>query len=223
MVGFAFLAFAALTIYQGEVQLGRGGGVIISRAQDPQTFWPYVIIQIGAGLLSIYVSRSARRRASGSLANDSAQESHGATERPKLPNYDPDFCGKVVKGAAGVCIGLIIAELLVLLLVHPSEDRCPGWTFHSNQPSAVSLWFLAGMFTVLPGLWACYVGLRWDDYYARKMYDSILNGPPQQLLIDSRWLVPMVMTGWCLFCAIPLFLMLGQCTALYQYLDAFHF
>jgi hypothetical protein len=60
-------------------------------------------------------------------------------------------------------------------------------------------------------------------HFARKMYDSILNGPPAQLLIDTRWLVLMVMAGWCLFCAIALFLMLGQCAALYQYLNAFHF
>lgn len=146
-----------------------------------------------------------------------------AEERPKLPNYDPDFCGKVVKAAACVCVGLIIAELLVLLLVHPSDDRCPGWIFHPNRPSAASLWVLAGMFTVLPSLWIRNVALRWDHHYARKMYDSIASGPPEQLLIDGRWLVLMVMAFWCLFCAIPLFLMLGQCTALSHYLNAFHF
>jgi hypothetical protein len=32
----------------------------------------------------------------------------------------------------------------------------------------------------------------------------------------------MVTAFWCLFCAIPLLLMLGQCTALHQYVDAFH-
>jgi hypothetical protein len=54
------------------------------------------------------------------------------------------------------------------------------------------------------------------------MYDSIRDGPPQQLLMDTKWLVLMVMAGWCAFCAIPLVLMLGQCTDLYQHLNAFH-
>jgi hypothetical protein len=118
---------------------------------------------------------------------------------------------------------VIITELLVLLLVHPRDDRCPGWVFHSHQPSAASLWVLAGLITVLPALWMCNVALRWDDYYGRKMYDSIADGPPGQLLIEWNWLMLAVAGFWCLFCAIPLFLMVGQCTALSHYLDAFHF
>jgi hypothetical protein len=141
-------------------------------------------------------------------------------ERPKIPNYDPDFYGKLVKGAACICFGLIVAELLVLLLVRPSDDRCPGWIFHPNQPSAAPLWLLAGMFTVLPALWICNIALRWNTYYERKMYDSIM--------LDGSWMLPpmtanlvviTVMVGWCAFCAVPLFLMLGQCTALSHYLN----
>jgi len=225
VIGFSFLAFTALTIYQGEFRLGRSGGAIISRAHDPELFWRYVIIQVGIGFALLYMSRLARPRGVAHLTagDDRAREAETAEERPKLPNYDPGVCGKVVKGAACVCVGLIIAELLVLLLVHPSDDRCPGWIFHPNQPSAASLWVLAGMVTVLPALWVCYVALRWDDLYARKMSDSIARGPPEQLLIDGKWLVLVVMAAWCLFCAIPLFLMLGQCTALYHYLNVFHF
>jgi hypothetical protein len=80
------------------------------------------------------------------------------------------------------------------------------------------------MFTVLPAIVIINFALRWDHHYARKMYDSIVNGPPQQLLIDTNWVVPpIVMAGWCLFCAFPLFLMLGQCTALSRYVDALQF
>ncbi len=128
-----------------------------------------------------------------------------------------------MKAAACVCVGLIVAELLVLLLVHPSDDRCPGWISHPGQSSAGSLWLVAGMFTVLPALWICYVALRWERYYARRMYDSIVDGPPGQLLLDANWLTLMVMALWCLFCAMPLFLMLGRCTAMAHYFDAFHF
>jgi len=220
IIGFAFLAFAALIIYQGEFRLGRSDGTTVSHVHDPEVFWRYIIIQIGIGCGLLYLSRLAPTGSS-SLSAPSAPQS--VEERPKLPNYDPVFCGKIVKGAACVCVGLIIAELLVLLLEHPNDDRCPGWIFHPNQRSAASLWVLAGMLTVLPTLWICYVALRWDDYYARKMYDSIAYGPPGQLLMDARWLVLMVMAAWCLFCAIPLFLMLGHCTAIFDYLNAFHF
>src|SRR5690242_19651118 len=119
IVGFAFLAFAALTIHQGEFQLGRSGGVIISRAHAPAVFWRYVIIQIGIGLALLYLSRFARPRGIAQLTadDDPAPEPDTAVGCPSLPNYDPKFCGRVVKGSASVCIGVIIAELLVLLLV----------------------------------------------------------------------------------------------------------
>lgn len=218
IVGFAFLLFAALSIYRGEFGVGRTGVVIVTRAHDPDAFWRGIVIQIGIGCALLYLSRSARTpQASMGLAVDASQQPLN------LPNYDPEFCGKIVKGAASVCFGLVVAELLVLLFVHPSDDRCPGWIFHPNQRSAVSLWLLAGMFTALPTAWICNVALRWDDYYARKVYDSIANGPPGQLLMDANWLLLMVLAGWCLFCGIPLFLMSVQCTALSDYLSSLHF
>jgi hypothetical protein len=68
---------------------------------------------------------------------------------------------------------------------------------------------LAGVFTVLPALWICNVALRWHHHYDRMMYDGIASGPPTLLLMNANWLLLMVTAGWCLFCAIPLFLMLG--------------
>lgn len=173
----------------------------------------------------LYLSRIEARKASSSSASlrldgrgKSLTSPQPVEQRLKLPNYDFDFCRKVVKGAVYVCFGLIVAELLVLLFVHPSDDQCPGWIFHRNQPSAASLWVLAAMFTVLPTLWIGNVALRWD-HYDRRMYDDLVNGPPQYLLMNINWLVPMVMAVWCLFCAIPFILMLGQCTALPHYLN----
>jgi hypothetical protein len=60
VVGFAFLAFAALTAYQGKFQLGRSGGLIISRAQDSETFWRYVLIQFAIGLALLYLGHRSR-------------------------------------------------------------------------------------------------------------------------------------------------------------------
>lgn len=229
IVGLGFLVFAAVSIYRGEFEMARSGGAVVTRAHDPEAFWRVVVIQIGIGGALLYLSRSA----SGGLWSRSAPSrpsgrgelftlSQSSQDRPSLPNYNPALCGKLVKGAACICVGLIIAELLVLLFVHPSDERCPGWIFHPHQRSAVSLWVLAGLFTVLPTIWICNVALRWDQHYARKMYDSIAAGPPEQLLIDANSLALMVMAGWCLFCAIPLFMMLGHCTAISAYLDALH-
>lgn len=217
IIGFGFLVFAAISIYNGEFAVGRAGEMVITRAHDPQSFWRGIIMQIGAGCFALYLSRSAQRS-----IDDIARQAEAAKQRPRLPNFSPEFCGKVLKGAACVCVGLIIAELLVLLFVHPSEEQCPGWIFHPHQRSAASLWVLAGMLTVLPTLGISHVALRWDDFYARKAYDSIAYGPPQQLLMDMDSLTLMVAAFWCLFCAIPLFLMLGQCTGLSHYLNAFH-
>jgi hypothetical protein len=208
VVGFAFLAFAALTLYQGEFQLGRSSGPIISRAQDPETYWRYVLVQFAIGFALLYLGRRSRR-----IESAQPSEKEAAEGLPKLPNYDPVFCGRLVKGAAYLCAGLIAAELLVLLLVHPSDEQCPNWVFHAHQPSAASMWALAGLITVLPTLWMCYVALRWDRYFASKMYDSIACGSPGQMFMPVNWLVLAVIAFWCLFCAIPLFLMLDQCTA----------
>ena len=198
----------------------------------PESFWLGVIVQIAVGCGLLYWSRFAPSYPPSPFSlsrpagpGESLTSPEAAEELPKLPNYDPDACGKVVKLAACVCVGLVVAELLILLLVEPGDGRCPGWIFHPNQPSALSLWVLAGMFTVLPAAWICNVALRWDHHYARKMYDSIAYGPPEQLLMNATGLVLMVTAGWCAVCAIPLSLMLWQCTDLPRYLnlDAFHF
>jgi hypothetical protein len=155
-----------------------------------------------------------------------------AMKRVTVPcDYDPDFCGKAVKGAACVCVGLIIVELLVLLLVHPSDDRCPGWILYSDQPSAISFWVFAGMFTVLPAACICNIALRWDHYrivmalHAHKLDEGISAVPPTAnpdfVLLPFNWVWLLVVISWCLFCAFPLCWMLGQCTELYKYLAAF--
>jgi hypothetical protein len=91
IVGFGFLVFAAVSIYNGEFAVGRSGELILTRAHDPQSFWRGIIMQIGAGCLALYMSRSAQR-----TIDDVARRAEAALERPKLPNYDPAFCGKVV-------------------------------------------------------------------------------------------------------------------------------
>ena len=217
----AFLAFAAVVIYQGELTVGRGGGPVITRAHDPEDFWRDVIVIIGVGCALLYASRFARPRRKAD--DDPARQAEPAEARPELPNYNPAFCARVVKAAGCVCAGLIVAELLVLLLVHPSDDRCPGWIFHPHQRSAVSLWALAGMFTVLPALWMCNIALRWERHYGRIAYDQFADDLLGGFFLNGNQLMLMVAVGWCLFCAIPLFLMLAQCTPIFYSLKTLHF
>jgi hypothetical protein len=160
-------------------------------------------------------------------------------DRPKLPNYDPDYCLKVARSAASVCVGITIVELLVLLFVDPHNGRCPGWTIYAQNGSATSFWVLAGMFTVLPAIWIGYVALRWKQKFSQKMYDAIAYRRPmfphlrfgrksrldsrelnfeQIFLLDANRLFLRVNIGWCLFCTFPLWLMLYDCTAFPRFL-----
>ena len=96
IVGFAFLAFAALPIYQGEFRLDHNGGVIISRAHDPEVFWRYVIIQIGFGFALLYLSRLAPPTGIAQIAaGDATRKPEAAAERPKLPTTIRNFAGRL--------------------------------------------------------------------------------------------------------------------------------
>jgi hypothetical protein len=161
-------------------------------------------------------------------------------ERPKLPHYDPDYCQLIAKWSASICVGLLVTELLVLLILEPSS-QCPGWTIYAKNGSARwSLWVLAGMFTAAPTIWICYVALRWKQKFSEQMYDSIAYGRPrfpfsgyfsgkskpdaQDLnfqnifLVNANWLFLVLNVGWCLFCMAPLWMMLTDCTKLPRYL-----
>jgi len=166
-------------------------------------------------------------------------------ERPKLPHYDPDYCLKVAKRAASVCVGILVIELLVLLFVAPSNDKCPGWTIHAENGSGMPAWILAGIFTGGPTVWICYVALRWEQKFSQKVYDGIAytdnrsiysifpnfgfgSKIPQEpksqelnfeqiFLLDANAMFLRVCIGWCLFCTLPLLMMITECTNATRY------
>ena len=163
-------------------------------------------------------------------------------ERPKLPHYDPDYCLKVAKWAASVCVGILSVELLVLLLVFPENGKCPGWMIYADNGPVTSAWAIAGIFTGLPTIWICYVAARWKQKFSRLFYESIafsdnrrafpdfsffrkskINAEQREpdsqdlnfqqiFLLDANTLFLRVCIGWCLFCATPLLLMITNCT-----------
>jgi len=155
-------------------------------------------------------------------------------ERPHLPNYDPDFCLKVAKCAAATCVAWLICALLILLFADPSHGGCPGWTIHSKNGQATSLWLLVGMFTALPTIWICWIVLRWK-HFSQKVYDSAAGtdyGPfpnalpkklydhyrPDPVTFPHNHVFVVVNVGWSLFCTAPLWMMLTNCTSLPRYL-----
>lgn len=155
-------------------------------------------------------------------------------ERPYLPNYDPDFCRMVARWTAATCLAWLICSLLILMLVEPSHGSCPGWTIHSKNGEAQSLWVLVGLFTALPTMWICWIVLRWERF-SQKIYDSAkptYYGPfpnalpktlyeryrPDPVSFPHNLVFVVVNVGWCLFCMGPLWLMLTNCTSLPHYL-----
>ncbi len=157
-------------------------------------------------------------------------------ERPKLPYYDPDYCLKIAKRAAAICVGFLIFELLVLLVVDPRSGRCPGWAQLADDGKFASFWIFVA-FAAPSAFWICYVVFYWD-YYSQKTYDDIaykqqtfpfLNffkkpmHAPRELNIEQVFLLNFnrlfleVCIAWCLFCAIPIFLMATSCTSVPRY------
>jgi hypothetical protein len=150
-------------------------------------------------------------------------------ERPnfELPNFNPKFCLKVTKSAASVCVGWLIIELLLLIVIGPSNKRCPGWMAYSENGAATSLWILVGVFTAGPAIYFCYVVRRWDRFCER-LSDTMMGNrpvglfrirqdPANMFLIDTNKLCLRVTIGFCLLCAFPLWMIVTHCTDLPRY------
>jgi hypothetical protein len=148
-------------------------------------------------------------------------------ERPYLPNYDPKFCQKVGKWAAASCVVWLTIALLTLILVDPSNSRCPGWIIYAGNGEGMSLWLFVGMFTALPTIWICFVVLRWERF-SQKVYDAAADNyqpfmtpkflydsfKPDPVTFPHNLMFVAVFVLWSLFCTAPLWVMLTNCTDL---------
>ena len=83
------------------------------------------------------------------------------------------------------------------------------------------------MFTALPTMWICFVALRWKRF-SRKIYDQaagtyrpyLILMPksfydrynPDPLTFPYNRVFVIMVIGWSLFCTIPLWMMLTNCT-----------
>ncbi|MCP3385148.1 hypothetical protein NLM31_32700 [Bradyrhizobium sp. CCGUVB4N] len=152
-------------------------------------------------------------------------------ERSSLPYFDPEFCRKVIQCAAASCVVWLVAAVLILGLVDPSNGRCPGWIIYSTNGQASSLWLFVGLFAALPTIWICYNAIWWDRFVT-KVYESAKGTyrpfpnaapklreryQPDPLIFPYNFTFVVVSVGWSFFCTIPLWVMLSHCMSLPHY------
>jgi hypothetical protein len=149
---------------------------------------------------------------------------HPMNENQPLLDFDPDFCRGIAKWAAVICTTWLAIAVCILVLVDPTGSQCPAWTIYDKNGQATSLWLFVGLFTALPTIWICFIVLRWKgfsqiihgagaDSYKRFLaskgwYDQ--NKPASFTFPFNRAFVVAVV-GWCLFCSIPLWVMILPC------------
>jgi hypothetical protein len=134
----------------------------------------------------------------------------------------------------------------MLLLITPT-DKCPGWTMYAETGRATYLWILAAVVTGGATTGICYVVLRWRETFSEKIHDSIayrddrpwfpyvgfgnrVKFRPEQiepskeldleqiLFVNFNSMFLRMCAVWCLFGALPLFLMITKCTDVPKYL-----
>lgn len=142
-------------------------------------------------------------------------------EPQQLLDFNPDFCRRIAKRGAVICITMLAIAVGILVLFDPSSSQCPAWTI-SDKNGGTSLWQWVGLLTALPTLWICFIALRWT-YVSQLIRGGAAGGytrfldskghldedkrPTVTFPFNLLWVV-MVM-GWCVLCTIPLWMMLG--------------
>ena len=143
-------------------------------------------------------------------------------ETQQLLDFDPDFCRRIAKRGAVICMSLLAIAVSLLVLFDPGGSQCPGWTMYDKDGQGTSLWVIVGLFTALPALWICFVALRWKRI-SQLIYDGAAGGYTRFLeskgcldeikrptvTLPFNPLFVLIVMGWCLFCTIPLWMMLA--------------
>jgi len=80
------------------------------------------------------------------------EKMHSMNDSQPLLDFDPDFCRKIAKWGAVICLAWLGVAICVLALVHPGS-QCPAWTIHDKNGGATSLWVIVGFFIGFPTIW----------------------------------------------------------------------
>ena len=92
-------------------------------------------------------------------------------ESQPLLDFDPDFCRKIAKWGAVICIMWLAIAVCILALVDPTGSQCPAWTIYDKNGQATSLWLVVGLFTGFPTIWICFIVRRWKSF-SQTIYDA---------------------------------------------------
>ncbi|WP_076858456.1 hypothetical protein [Bradyrhizobium mercantei] len=145
-------------------------------------------------------------------------------ESPSLLDFDPEFCRRVAKWGAAICLTWLAIAVCILVLVDPTGGACPGWTISDKNGQGTSLWALVGLFTAFPALWLCFILVRWPGFtrwvwdsgqanYKRFVEKKGLDDPSKaaSVIFPFDFVFVAVIAGWCLLCSVPIWAMILPC------------
>jgi hypothetical protein len=130
----------------------------------------------------------------------------------RLSFFDPDFCRRVTRWSAAACVAWLLIELILLAVHTPQPDRCSNWTIYPGKQSETHVGWLILLMAV-PTAWICFWAIRWRRF-AEEVFNSILQRP--ELILDHNKLWLAVCSGWALICSVPLWVMLKNCTNVFE-------
>jgi hypothetical protein len=129
----------------------------------------------------------------------------------EFANFDRQFCGRVARITAIVCIVFVLTAVVVLTVANPPAS-CPDWHIRFEQDVTLSIWALVGL-QAATAIWVCFVALDWQlfsERIASKLRSLMSSGSAPGLLdFDAVYFISCA--GWGGFCSIPLWIIAFKC------------
>jgi hypothetical protein len=139
------------------------------------------------------------------------------------PSFNSNYCFRITQLTALASVALVALAILILASADPSGSRCPDWNIVLTNGTTMSPGPVM-LICVAAAIWPCIVAVHWR-HFAQRISDQIEQSPHRLLLslsglseqpkLDFNRLYLVVSIGWCLFCSMPLWMMLGGCTRLF--------
>ena len=138
------------------------------------------------------------------------------------PSFNSNYCFRITQLTALASVALVALAILILASADPSGSRCPDWNIVLTNGATMSPGPVM-LICVAAAIWPCIVAVHWR-HFAQRISDQIEQSPPSSVVslsglseqpkLDINRLYLVVSIGWCLFCSIPLWMMLGGCARL---------
>jgi len=137
-----------------------------------------------------------------------------------LQNFDPIWCGKLMKFRAVGSVVAVLAAATIML----TFDKPGGWKMPDEAGS--SLWTLIILIVGPAAIIATYQALNWDEMAQRIIHGKpraetkfpptpwerfAPKSEPDPITFEYNKLFVVLSIGWVLFCASPLFVIAISC------------